>query len=719
MKRIWATFLLGAAIVGAGAFALSMHDASRTTSGSNQVRGRTTGDPWPPRIAGTRLLAAKMRAAGSLAALPAYALGNELVVAASGPRQVLIGDVTGDGQDDIVLNGMTWNPQFPGIGQVVVRTRASLRGEAEPLVLSLPETYEASAILLADMNNDAVQDIVVGHSRGLAVFTADGVGGFTRADRAGTNASGPLAALDVDGDGFLDVAVAAETGLICYGNGQGAFRSCGTFLLPPQISDFAVGDVNGDGAEDLLVSSILQARLSIYFNVGAARLDPPRIVDLPDLWSDINNAWHAYGVAVGDFNGDGRNDVAVTRNQNSPTGIWMLYQDERGDLVMGEPLRGVDLPGDLLGVDVDNDGRKDLVTVHGGWATLSIHLQGASGMGAQAITYPAYVSGGRNGFAVGDMNGDGCKDLVVIASIGVTMRYGSNCVPSPAPVVANDADGDGDTDMMWRNDARTDLASWVMDGHERVGAQGYRVGPQWNIVASGDFNGDGARDLVWSDGRSMQLWQRYGDGYQGWQMPDFPAGYRVVATGDVDGDGNADLLWRDADNTVLALWTMDGPWVKDGRAYGLSAGWRVAGTGDLNADGRLDLVVTNGVRMDLWKGQRNLQWESAAMGGYPVGWELAGTADVDGDETSDLLWRHAALGYFVQWKMIGPRRVWGREYGVDGAWRVLSTGDYNRDGKADFVWTNGTLMQLWSSRPEGGYAGLEMPGYPRGWLLQE
>jgi hypothetical protein len=719
MNRIGAAFLLGTVIAGAGAFSLFVEEALQTTRASNGPLDGSAREPSLSARDSTGVSPRRIHAAAKVATLPGYSLGDELIVTASSPRQVLIGDVTGDGQDDIVLNGMTWNPQFPSIGQVVVRTRASLRGEAEPIVLSIPETYEASSILLADMNNDAVKDIVVGHSRGLTVFTADGVGGFTRADRIGTYAGGPLAALDVDGDGYLDVAAAADTGLICYGNGQGAFRSCGSFLLPSQISDFAVGDVNGDGAEDLLVSSILQARLSIYINVGAARLDPSRTVDLPDLWSGANNAWNANGVVVGDFNGDGRNDVAVTRTQNKPTGIWMLYQDERGDLVTGEPLRGVDLPGDLLGVDVDNDGRKDLVTVHGGWATLSIHLQGASGMEAQAITYFAHVSGGRNGFAVGDMNGDGCKDIVVVTSIGVTMRYGSNCVPSRAPVVVNDVDGDGDTDMMWRNDARTDLASWLMDGHERVGAQGYRVGPQWNIIASGDFNGDGARDLVWSDGRDMQLWQRYGDGYQGWQMPAFPIGYRVVAAGDIDGDGNADLLWRDADNTVLALWTMDGPWVKDGRAYGLPASWRIAGTGDLNADGRLDLVVTNGVRMDLWKGQRNLQWESAAMGGYPVGWELAGTADIDGDGASDLLWRHAALGYFVQWKMIGPRRIWGREYGVDGAWRILSTGDYNRDGKADFVWTNGTLMQLWSSRPEGGYAGLEMPGYPRGWSLQE
>lgn len=718
MNKIRAALFVGAMVAVCSVCATYLQSDTQATRALGGTSPGANGSARPSRPIGAVAAHWTMKKAAAVLGQPAYALDSELMVAASGPSQVVIGDVTGDGHDDIVLNGTIRNPQFPTGGQVVIRTRESLRGEAEPIVLSIPETYEASAILLADLNNDAVKDIVVGHHKGLALFTSDGAGGFTRADRAINNAGGALATLDVDRDGFLDLAVAAESGFICYGDGHGGVRSCGSFVLPTQISDFSVGDVNGDGADDLLVSSILQARLSVYYNVGAPRLGPPRIIELPDVWSANDNAWSAYGVAVDDFNGDGRDDVAVTRNQNAPTGIWMLYQDERGELVMGDPLRSIDLPYDLLSVDLDNDGRKDLVTAHGGWQTLSIYLQEDSGVSASAITYPTFSNSGRNAFAVGDMNGDGCKDVVVLTSIGVVMRYGKNCRPSPLPMVENDADGDGDTDMMWRNDARTDLASWLMDGHERVSSRGYQVGPDWNIIASGDFNGDGALDLVWSDGRSMQLWQRYGDSYQGWPMPDFPTGYRVVAAGDVDGDGNADLLWRDSGNTILALWTMDGAWVKEGRAYGLPSAWRIAATGDLNADGRLDLIATNGTRMDLWQGQKNLNWESVAMGGYPAGWELAGAADVDGDGASDLLWRHAEQGYFVQWKMIGARRIWGREYRVEGSWHLLSAGDYTGDGKADFVWTNAALMQLWASGADGRYAGLEMPGYPRGWSLQ-
>lgn len=297
----------------------------------------------------------------------------------------------------------------------------------------------------------------------------------------------------------------------------------------------------------------------------------------------------------------------------------------------------------------------------------------------------------------------------------MAVRFGSNCHPVAVPAVADDVDGDRRSDMLWRNDPNTDFAYWLMDGPQRVSGQGYSVGPNWNVVAKGDFNGDGQLDLVWSDGQSMQLWQRKIDGYEGLPMPLYPRGYRVVAHGDVNGDGKTDLLWRDADDRVLALWVMDGAQVVDSSSYGLSAGWRIAATGDLDGDRRLDLVLTNGARMDLWRGRRNLVWSAAAMGNFPVGWELTGTADMDGDGRHDLLWRHGQLGYFVYWRMVGPRRTYGREFLVDGTWRILKAGNFNSDGKADIVWTNGSLMQLWASGEGEGFQGLEMAAYPRGW----
>ena len=163
---------------------------------------------------------------------------------------------------------------------------------------------------------------------------------------------------------------------------------------------------------------------------------------------------------------------------------------------------------------------------------------------------------------------------------------------------------------------------------------------------------------------------------------------------------------------------MDGANVRDGRAYGLSSAWSVTATGDLDGDRRMDLILRNGSRMDLWRGARNLVWSPASMGAYPIGWTFTDSTDMDGDGLDDLLWRHIGLGCFVYWRMVGPQRIGGREYRVNGVWRVLQAGDYNGDGKADIVWTNGTLMQVWASSEDGSYAGLEMPDYPRGWKLQ-
>ena len=659
----------------------------------------------------------------------AYTLSPLRTLATSGPLgPVAIGDVTGDGRDDVVtlVDRDSYETSLPGpAGAALIYVQQPDGSLAEPVVQPYWSMHTASSLLLADMNNDSVKDIVIGHDLGWSVLLANGQGGFLEIRTADVTLSGAADVADVDIDGYPDLAVMSyslnretmiysEQIVVFYGDGQGGFRERRVVDPRRHVSDLQLADLNGDGMVDLLLQPGTGDEFLVRLNVGAGQFADAK---------SYRTSWSGQGAVAADLDGDGSNEVIVSHFANPPrAGLSVFNRNDNAAMTFAYELPSGDLPSFLEAADLDGDGRVDLLTKHHGGA-VGFSLNRAEGfLDEQRLTVFANVFN-QHSFAVGDINNDGCTDLAIVSdgdsgTKSLSLYTGSGCKARAPAAIRDDVDGDGDTDLLWRNDGKTDFACWLMQGAQRPYGVGYSVGPAWNVIAKGDFNGDGTLDLVWSDGHDMQLWQRYGDSYQGWVMPAYPQGYRVVATGDVDGDGNADLLWRDRENTQLALWTMDGAWVKQGKAYGFPPSWRVAASGDLNGDGRMDLIISNGTRMDLWQGQRNLVWQPAAMGGYPAGWDLTGAADIDGDGKSDLLWRHAELGYFVQWRMVGPRRTWGREYRVDGSWRVLTHGDYNADGKADFVWTNGTLMQLWASGEGDGYAGLEMPDYPRGWNVQ-
>ncbi len=629
-----------------------------------------------------------------------YSIGTETGAIATG-------DLSGDGLDDLAILA---SRGFSGTQLILFTQTPEGMVQSGVFVMGGPYAFNGS-VKLGDLNNDARLDIVVTHGEGMSLFTSKPNGEFAIQQYADWGFGPNLGLIDVDLDGYLDVVAQAKdltTLLTCFGDGRGGVRSSVASAGTANIYDLDVGDVTNDGLPDVAMATSLGLEI---MPLGVSGFLARRTYTSAEPWA-------ASGVAIGDFDSDGRNDVALSRGKNSPAHMWVYYQDGAGTLNEAVGLPTYDMPADTIAADLDRDGRADLLVAHPGWVRRGFYLQGDDGLEPEKLIYSVNNSSRSNRMVAADLNGDGCTDIAFVDAAVLEVRHGSNCRLVDDPRARNDLDGDGLSDLLWRNDLKTDLAMWLMDGAERRFGQGYSVGATWSVIAKGDLNGDGALDLVWSDGQHMQLWQRYGDGYQGLAMPSFPTGYRVVATGDVDGDGKADLLWRDDANTHVSLWVMDGADVRDGRAYGLSSAWRIAATGDLDGDRRMDLVLTNGMRMDLWRGARNLVWNPAPMGAYPAGWALAGSADMDGDGRDDLLWRHADLGYFVYWRMIGPQRIYGREYRVDGAWQVLQAGDYNGDGKGDVVWTNGTLMQMWASGETDGFAGLEMPGYPRGWLVQ-
>jgi hypothetical protein len=126
---------------------------------------------------------------------------------------------------------------------------------------------------------------------------------------------------DFNGDGKQDLAVANATSdnvSILLGDGAGNF-SVPTNYAVGNASSVAVGDFNGDGRQDLAVTwGISPGNIAILLGDGAGNFSSPTNFAI--------NSFYPKSVVLGDFNGDGKQDLAAT----SDGGVWILLGDGSG-----------------------------------------------------------------------------------------------------------------------------------------------------------------------------------------------------------------------------------------------------------------------------------------------------------------------------------------------------------------------------------------------------
>jgi len=235
--------------------------------------------------------------------------------------------------------------------------------------------------------------------------------------------------------------------------------------------------------------------------------------------------------------------------------------------------------------------------------------------------------------------------------------------------------------------------------------------PGWALVGVGDFNGDGKPDLVWQRENNQgeaRVWFMNGTALDHQAAitpnPDQPdaangnLGWRIQSVGDFNGDGKPDIVWRRADNSGEArIWFMNGTALDHQAAItpNPDPGWRVQGIGDFNGDGKPDLVwrrTNETLEARVWfLNGTALDHQAAITPGPDLGpWLIEGIGDLNADGKADLVWRRA--------NNTGEARIWfmngtalDHQAAITpnpdpGPWQVVGVGDFNGDGKADFVW---------------------------------
>ena len=283
--------------------------------------------------------------------------------------------------------------------------------------------------------------------------------------------------------------------------------------LDPTTAIVGIGDFNGDGITDLLLKSADGTYTDWLGQTDGSFTDNSTNFDL-----NPGTDWHV--VATGNFNGDGFDDV-----------LWRSDSGTADDLLGATNGSFVGNPNFVLNPGAD-------------W-----HIVGTgdfNGDGLSDILWQS-DSGTLNEF-LGQSNG-GFVGNVLATNPGSAWHVAGT----------GDFNGDGKDDILWRNDSGV-ISDWLgqADGtfvDNYANAANGAASTSWQVAGTGDFNGDGRTDILWrnTDGTIDDfLGQANGSFIDNYAVAMQPLSndLQIAGVGNFDGDGRADVLIRDNDGSI-------------------------------------------------------------------------------------------------------------------------------------------------------------------------
>jgi hypothetical protein len=479
---------------------------------------------------------------------------NSAVLAAtlSGSFDIAAADFNQDGKLDLAVTRLAAGNKGAGFAVLLGNGNGTFQ---TPQLFSRPN--RPLAIAVGSLTKSGPPSIALNGSvtEGAYLYFGNGAGGFTgpRVVSLSGGAYQSLAIGDVNGDGLPDLV--SGDGYVAYGEGGGNFSAPVSYPVDSYLetTGLVLADLSNNGLTDIVVGA--QYFISVLLNDSNKEFED-------GIWTSVTGG---AGCGVkGDFNGDGKVDLAV----NNANGISILLGTGKGatPFTAGTniALAGAEC---LVTGDLNGDGIPDLLVPVNG--TVVAYLGNGDGTFTLQSTTPT-PSGGY--LALGDFNHDGKLDFATSGNL-LALGNGDGTFQAPTDIVADppsggfsgiaagDINNDGWKDLVLTSDVfpvdapMTVLLNNHKGGFTQVPSKlgGLTVQP---ILA--DLNGDGDLDLVLLGTAGGDAALFFGNGKGGFTFSQYLAGPIIdtpglVLVADVNGDGIPDVGVSAADTLIIYL----------------------------------------------------------------------------------------------------------------------------------------------------------------------
>lgn len=665
----------------------------------------------------------------------------------------VVGDFNKDGKLDAAVLVYNYNGGEEDSSSYAIATvLGNGDGTFQPAVLT-GLSDEPAFLLAGEMNGDGKTELVTGTSEMCTVWTYQGNGTFSGQSFQWSESYYPYGAvlMDVNGDGKLDLVMQdfeedASHVVVMYGGGNGTLSFSSNIAIDNWNDAPTFAYLNGQtkGMPDLVGIDDNNGLMEVFLWNGegyTGHVDVP-LATGSTIWGQI---------AIGDVNGDGMPDILI-----SGSGDDDLFGPEYGYnygciAVFLNQGKGVFLPGltewagfytrGMTLADINGDGKAEVLTTNEDGADLTVLIADSDGwFSAPEVGYAigGYPQGNP---AVADFNGDGKLEvmahdrdmnLVYLPTLGngvftAATNYYSRRSQSTNywygegfSVATGDFNGDGHTDIvLGKYDSGNDMGVSVFLGNSDGSFQpGITYGDSESqaFVAVADFNGDGKLDILATDNEYGNLLVYPGKGNGTFDPPlafatnaNAWGGPDDLVVADFNKDGKPDVAVFNEESGSIGILINDG----DGSAatvtnYQLTGTGAMLAAGDLRGKGIIDIVAAeyygNAIAILLGNGDGTFQ----APVEIPLNLESSGEpwavaiGDINGDGKPDLAFtlqggdsnnmQYIAVmtghgdGTFNA-PVIYPATT--RNTAIDSPLpRDIHIADVNNDGKPDLVYSN-------------------------------
>lgn len=538
----------------------------------------------------------------------------------------------------------------------------------------------ARNIAVGDFNGDGKADLAFAGisyldltgtpKNGVGIALGLGDGKFTAPQGYGGGAYVlDVTVADFNQDGKLDIAATeGQTSrlLICQGKGDGTFSEPLSLVTGrgqlPSPRHIVSADFNKDGKPDIAINNWNDHQVSIFINNGTGGFDAPKYFEIStseymtvfdgdhDGNLDIvyttgqsfnlllgdgtgNFGKYAYPLSAsgfsnclaGDFNGDGKTDIAFIKPGRNRGGIGIALANAGSGYTTPQYLGAGYTPIGLAAGDFNRDGKLDLLTINRDSNDLSfLPGDGAGNFPAARIADTGIFI---NALLVKDLNQDGIADLVVtdntnkiLLSMGkgdlgfaqekeFSNSFGVNGFPYTS--IAEDFNQDGKLDLIVLNQTPIYYTEGMITFLPDIGYPILELSPTQLAIyknriktsnagaiatdmRAADFNGDGKQDLALVNSNVNQVTIMLGNGTGAFTVAGtYATGTdpRSLTITDINGDGSLDVAVANRGSANLTILLNSGGGNFTSASLSTSAPIRQVVSGDINLDGKSDLVI--------------------------------------------------------------------------------------------------------------------------------